>query len=122
MANFNTSRDFFTAIINGTAITTEMVEYAKSAIEKMDTKNEKKRATLSKLQVANEGIKSDILAFMGENGSQSAKSLADNFGVSTQKITALMNQLVKSGNVTVVKDKFEGSSTKVNVYSLVTSD
>ncbi len=119
MANFNTSRDFFTAIINGTAITTEMVEYATAAIAKMDAKNANKRSTLSATQIANSDLKSKILDFMIENGSQSAKSLADNFSTSTQKISALMKQLVDTGNVTVTKAKFEGSSTKVNVYSIV---
>ena len=120
MANtFKTARDFYNAIINGTDITTDMVDFAKSAIEKMDVKNANRRSTLSKAQVANEGIKSDILTYMAENGNQSAKSLADYFEVSTQKISALMKQLVDNGNVTVTKDKFAGSSTEVNVYSLV---
>ena len=121
MANFKTAREFYNAIINGTDITTDMVDFAKSAIDKMDTKNANRRSTLSKAQVANEDMKSDILAYMGENGKQSAKSLADAFGVSTQKVSALMGQLVKSGDITVIKDKFEGSSSKVNVYSLVES-
>lgn len=119
MANFKTAREFYNAIINGTDITTDMVDFAKSAIEKMDTKNANRRTTLSKAQIANEDIKADILTYMGENGNQSAKSLADYFKVSTQKISALMKQLVDNGNVTVTKDKFAGSSTKVNVYSLV---
>ena len=122
MANtFKTAREFYNAIVNGTDITTDMVDFAKSAIEKMDTKNANRRSTLSKSQVANEDMKSDILAYMGENGKQSAKSLADAFGVSTQKISALMGQMVKSGDITVTKDKFEGSSSKVNVYSLIES-
>ena len=119
MANFKTAREFYNAIVNGSAITPDMVDFAKSAIEKMDTKNANRRSTLSKAQVANEGIKTDIIAYMTENGKQSAKSLADYFEVSTQKISALMKQMVDSGTVTVVKDKFAGSSTKVNVYSLV---
>ena len=119
MATFKTARDFFTAVSTGSVITPDMVEYAKAAIVKMDTKNANRRSTLSKAQVANEDMKSDILAYMDENGKQSAKSLADAFGVSTQKISALMGQLVTNGKVTVIKDKFEGSSSKVNVYSLV---
>ena len=121
MATFKTAREFYTAIVNGTNITTDMVDFAKSAINKMDTKNANRRSTLSKAQVANEGIKDEILAYMSENGKQSAKSLADSFGVSTQKISALMGQLVTNGKVAVVKDKFEGSSSKVNVYSLIES-
>lgn len=119
MANFATSREFFNAIITGVTITEDMVEYAKSAIEKMDTKNEHKRLTKSPVQLANDTIKTQILEFMGENGKVSAKMLADNFSLSTQKISALMKQMVDDGRITVVKDKFEGSSSKVNVYSLV---
>ena len=120
MANtFKTAREFYNAIINGTDITTDMVDFAKSAIEKMDTKNANRRSTMSKSQIANEDIKTDILTYMAENGNQSAKSLADYFEVSTQKISALMKQMVDTGKVSVSKDKFAGSSTKVNVYSLV---
>lgn len=119
MVNFATSREFFNAIINGVTITEDMVEFAKTAIEKMDTKNEKKRLTKSPVQLANDDIKTQILEFMGENGKVSAKMLADNFSLSTQKISALMKQMVDDGRITVVKEKFEGSSSKVNVYSLV---
>ncbi len=118
MANFKTAREFYNAIVNGSAITPDMVDFAKSAIEKMDNKNAHRRSTPSKAQVANEEIKTDIITYMTENGRQSAKSLADYFDVSTQKISALMKQMVDSGTVTVIKDKFAGSSTKVNVYSL----
>ena len=120
MANtFKTAREFYNAIVNGSAITPDMVDFAKSAIEKMDNKNAHRRSTLSKAQVANEGIKTDIIEYMTENGKQSAKSLADYFEVSTQKISALMKQMVDTGKISVSKDKFAGSSTKVNVYSLV---
>ena len=119
MANFATSREFFNAVITGNTITPEMVEFAKTAISKMDTKNANKRSTKSPTQVANDDLKNQILEFMGENGKQSAKTVADNFSLSTQKVTALFKQLVDDGKVTVSKEKFANSSTKVNVYSLV---
>jgi predicted HTH transcriptional regulator len=121
MATFKTNREFFNAIVNGTEITTDMVDFAKSAIEKMDSKNKNRRETMTKEQEANEVMKSDILTYMKENGRQSAKSLADYFEVSTQKISALMKQLADNGKITTVRDKFEGSSSRVNVYSLVES-
>lgn len=119
MATFKTNREFFNAVVNGTEITADMVDFAKSAIEKMDSKNKNRRETMTKGQEANEVMKSDILTYMEESGRQSAKSLADYFEVSTQKISALMKQMVDTGKVSVSKDKFAGSSTKVNIYSLV---
>jgi predicted transcriptional regulator len=115
-----TNRDFYTAVINAN-INDDLTAFAQSAIEKLDIKNDKRKNTLSPNQKANEEIKTEILNLLA-TAPQSAKTIVDNIGYNTQKISALVKQLVDNGLVKVDKAKFAGSTTKVNVYSLVEND
>lgn len=101
--------------------TTELADFAKSAIEKLDKKNNDRKTKLSPNQKANEDIKKSILDLLAV-APQSAKTIVDNIGYNTQKISALVKQLVDGGLVKVEKAKFAGSTSKVNVYSLVEND
>ncbi len=56
----------------------------------------------TKTQVANEGLRSDILGILGEG--MTAKAVADHFGLSTQKVSPQLNRLVSDGLVAKVKD------------------
>ena len=114
-----TNRDFFKAVINAN-INDDLTAFAQSAIEKLDKKNSDRKTKLSPNQKANEDIKTEILNLLA-TAPQSAKTIVDNIGYNTQKISALVKQLVDNGLVKVDKAKFAGSTTKVNVYSLVES-
>jgi predicted transcriptional regulator len=115
-----TNRDFYTAVINAN-INDDLTTFAKSAIEKLDKKNNDRKTKLSPNQKANEDIKTEILNLLA-TAPQSAKTIVDNIGYNTQKISALVKQLVDNGLVKVDKAKFAGSTTKVNVYSLVENE
>lgn len=115
-----TNRDFYTAVINAN-INDDLTAFAKSAIEKLDKKNNDRKTKLSPNQKANEDIKTEILNLLA-TAPQSAKTIVDNIGYNTQKVSALVKQLVDNGLVKVDKAKFAGSTTKVNVYSLVEND
>ena len=113
-----TQREFFTAITNAN-VSAELIEYAKSAIVKLDEKNEKKKNTVTKTQAANADMKNEILANMAAGTVYVASELATTYGVSTQKISALMKQLVETGAVIVSEVKVKGKG-KVKGYSLST--
>ena len=115
-----TNRDFYIAVINAN-INDDLTAFAKSAIEKLDKKNNDRKTKLSPNQRANEDIKTEILNLLA-TAPQSAKTIVDNIGYNTQKISALVKQLVDNGLVKVDKAKFAGSTTKVNVYSLVENE
>ena len=71
------------------------------AVEKLEAlKAQLKKRNASrgqtKAQKANEGLKAEILAFVGEAGTVRAGDVATHFGVSGQKASALLNQLVKA--------------------------
>lgn len=112
-----TNRDFFKAVINAN-INDDLTAFAQSAIEKLDKKNNDRKTKLSPNQKANEDIKAEILNLLA-TAPQSAKTIVDNIGYNTQKISALCTQLINANLIKVDKAKFAGSTTKVNVYSLV---
>lgn len=115
-----TNREFFNAVIAAN-INDEITEFAKQSIKKLDDKNDKRKTTLSPNQKANEDIKTEILDLLA-TAPQSAKTIVDNIGYNTQKISALCTQLINANLIKVEKAKFAGSTTKVNVYSLVETE
>ena len=120
-----TQREFFNAIIAAN-ISTEMNDYAQGLIDKLDKKNENRKPT--KTQKANADLKTEIYDYMAENPNRAftAKELADKYTtpeeeITTQKISALMAQLVKTGTVTVFKAK-DTKKNKVNWYQVTRTD
>ena len=132
-----TNREFFNAIITGVLsvkvseqettsqeiivdgeIIQVITDYAKEQIKKLDEKNEKKRNTVSKNQTANNEIKQQILDYMESETVYVSSALAEQFEVTTQKISALMRQLVESGQVEVI-DNFKTKKGKVKGYKKV---
>lgn len=72
----------------------EAVEKLEALKAQMEKRNASKGQT--KAQKANEGLKAEILAFVSEAGTVRAGDVATHFGVSGQKASALLNQLVKA--------------------------
>lgn len=110
-----TNRDFYTSIINGT-LSAETVAFAQAEIAKLDARNEKRRTTPTKAQVANEEVKVAILEAV-TNGKHLAAEIGAAVGVSTQKASALLALLVKDGKVNVADYKVKGKGT-VKSYTL----
>ena len=75
----------------------EVVENAEvvEKLEALKAQLEKRNASKGQTK-ANEGLKAEILAFVGEAGAVRAGDVATQFGISGQKASALLNQLVKA--------------------------
>lgn len=56
----------------------------------------------SKTQVANEALKPEILNVLDDG--MTARAVGDHFGISVQKASAILNQMVTAGTVAKVKD------------------
>lgn len=103
MANVRvTKKDMFNEILNSYDLTEAHCDFIKHEIELLDKKSAGNRKP-TKTQIANEGIKADIVGGMveGEHYTvtdliKSNEALAD---YSNQKISALVAQLVKEGKV-----------------------
>lgn len=90
-----TQREFYKGVI-ASAVTGQVKAFAESELAKMDARNEKRRNTQTKEQVANEGLKADILDTIGDER-KVASEIASALGISTQKVSALCKQMVDSG-------------------------
>lgn len=98
-----TKREFLTKTMELEGCTDEMREVAEKMIASLDRKSSKP----TKVQVANEGIKADILAYLADGRGRTATEIGVELGHSCQKISALMKSLVEEGAVekTVGKGK-----------------
>lgn len=129
-----TQREFFEVVLNGSAKVSykngdstvfktvdvndpDIKEYAKSAIDKLNAKNEKRKTEGSKTTKANVAVKGDIMKIFEENPQTvfTAKNIADKMDISTQKSSALLRQLTDKIDVFEVKDE---KKNKVKGYQL----
>ena len=119
-----TNREFYNAVISAN-ISDEMNDYAQELINKLDRKNESRKNSTSPKQKANADFKTEIYNYMAEtpNRAFTAKELADKYNTSenpitTQRISALMKQLVDTGEITVFRAK-DNKKNMVNWYKVV---
>ena len=110
-----TNREFYTNIINGN-INEETLAHATAELAKLDARNDKRRNTMTKEQIANEAIKKDIVEVIG-TGSKTASEIASALAISTQKVSALAKQLVDDGTLTKHEVAVKGKG-KVLAYEL----
>ena len=90
-----TNREFFTAISNGT-MNDEIVAHAATALEKMDAANEARKNKPSKTAIANAPVLEALTNALTADP-QTAADLGAATGISTQKASSLLRQLVASG-------------------------
>ena len=108
-----TKREFLEMVIAQVEVE-EMVEYAKSEIEKMDARNAKRAGEKSKKAKENEPIKAQIKSILTDEP-HTASEIANTVGISTQKASALLRQI---DGLTVTEVKVKGKG-KVKGYALV---
>lgn len=107
MANKKTQKDFYNEIIEvlNEVGRDDLVEFCEDRINKLSKKSSSKKPT--KTQVENEGIKDVILEVLGEVAPATATMIATDprVNVSNQKVSALLRQLIESGDVVKVTEK-----------------
>ena len=91
-----TNREFLTAIANSENLSAELVEHATNEIAKMDAANEKRKNKPSKTAVENAPIVEALINALTSDP-QTASDLAVAVGISTQKASRLLRQIVASG-------------------------
>lgn len=114
--------------IDYTVNTDELAAFAQELINKLDKKNSNRKNSTSPKQKANADLKTEIVNYMTENPNRAftAKELADKYTtpeveITTQRISALMKQLVDTGTVTVFKAK-DTKKNMVNWYQVMRTD
>ena len=91
-----TNREFLTAIATNSTLPAEIVEHASNEIAKMDAANETRKNKPSKTAIENEPI-IEALTNALTSDPQTASGLAVAVGISTQKASSLLRQIVASG-------------------------
>ena len=89
-----TRREMFEAIVNGN-ITDEVREKLEALKTQLAKRNSGERKP-TKTQRENEGVKAEILGVLSDEGMQ-CKAIAEAVGISGQKCSALLKQLVDAG-------------------------
>lgn len=118
MANKITKREVINAMMNEAVVQDNetYMAYLKNELALLDKKASNKKAT--KVQEANVGIKATILEVLGCGKAMTVtemmKANAELGALSNQKISALVRQLIETGEVNKIVDK------KVSRFTLVT--
>lgn len=115
-----TNREFYNAVINAN-VAEDITVFAQTALDKLDSRNEKRRTTENDNQKKNNIIKEAILASMEPTTTYTAAAIVE-LGIegcaSTQKASSLMRQLVADGKVTSADIPVKGKG-KVKGYTVV---
>lgn len=110
-----TNREFYTNIINGN-ITEDVISHASIAIEKLDNALEARKNKPSKRATENAPIL-EALTNALTSEPQTASDIAGLVGITTQKASALLRQLVTSGVAVQSEVKVPKKGT-VKAYAL----
>ena len=104
MANKMTYVSAISDVLNGVALTDEHKEKLtalKASLEKRASGERKPTAT----QKANVEVKGKIADFLADGSQRTATEIGDALGISNQKASALLNQMVKAGSVVKTVEK-----------------
>lgn len=112
-----TNREFYTNIVNGT-ITEAEIAHASEAIAKLDAALEARKNKPSKKTTENAPVLEAITGVL-TNEPQVASDIATAVGISTQKASALLRQLVATGVAVQSEVKVPKKGT-VKAYALAT--
>lgn len=114
-----TMKEFLVAVVLLEDATPEMVEFAKTEILKIDTKNEKRRNTATKTQLENADTLELIINSLEFGKIITASQISQDLGITTQKASALLKLAVNNGKLVETEpQKGKNGKGKVKGYTL----
>lgn len=113
-----TNREFYSAVIEAN-INADLTAHAEKEIEKLNARNEKRSTTMNKTQKENVEIKKSILAVLSADKVKTANEVGAECGISTNKASALLRQLVLD-KVAIDSEVKIPKKGKVKGYALAT--
>jgi predicted Rossmann fold nucleotide-binding protein DprA/Smf involved in DNA uptake len=116
-----TNREFLTAIANAENISEELKAEATARIEKLDATNEARKNKPSKKATENAPIMEQIVNEILTSEAQTAAAIAEAAGISVQKASALLRQLVVDGKATATEVKIPKKGTQ-KAYAAVDAE
>lgn len=103
-----TKREMFALIATAMADNEEVVEFCNHEVELLDKKKSYKSGKPSKKSIENEGIKAEILEVLGQSEAPMTISEINerlDRGFTSQKVSALLTQLIKAESVVKTYEK-----------------
>lgn len=94
-----TKVEMYNAILKVTGLTNEMVAFLEKERDATAKRNARKSTSLTKTQKENVKLKDDIIAFLNGVESATATEVGTTIGVTVQRASALLRQLVTEGKV-----------------------
>lgn len=116
-----TNREFLTSVSTLTNVSEELVAFAKAALDKMDATNAARKNKPSKTAIENAPLVDKIVHEVLGTEPMTASDIAEVIGVSTQKASALMRQIVAHGDAVATDIKLPKKGT-CKAYSLVEAE
>ena len=116
-----TNREFLNAVSACENCSEEVREYAQAAIAKMDATNEARKNKPSKKAEENAPIMEQIVNEILTSEAQTASAIAEAAGISVQKASALLRQIVADGKATVTEVKIPKKGTQ-KAYAAVEAE
>lgn len=113
-----TTREFLNSIISTEALSADVRDHAKDELAKLDARNAKRSSKPSKTAIANEPIKVQIADYLADKGATTSTEVGVAIGITTQKASALLVQMVKDGLATSEEVKIPKKG-KVKAYRIV---
>lgn len=116
-----TNREFFNAIL-ANSISPEVLSFAAEQIKKLDERNAKRSSIPSKIQKENQPIIEKIREIFMNNENNDymlSSEVAEKVGISVQKASALLRQMVENGELKAeeikVPKKGKQKGYKINI-------
>ena len=94
-----TKVEMYNAILKVNGLTDEMVAFLEKERDATAKRNARKSTSLTKTQKENVGLKDDIVAFLNDVESATATEVGTAIGVTVQRASALLRQLIAEGKV-----------------------
>ena len=116
-----TNRDFYTQILQNTSLSSEILEFAKQSLQKLDNENERKRNQRKQSQSNNELIINILTKSLSNGRRIVASEIANEYGISAQNASAIMVKLVREGKVKQTEEKVPKRGL-TKVYELITTE
>ena len=118
-----TEREFLTKVLAIEGLSQELTDHANESINKLNTRNDKRKTTQTKTQKENEPIATAILETLAEHGgTMLGVDLATAIGQTTNKTNGVAGVLVNSGQLTKTKVKVKGKGEMTQYTLAVVED
>lgn len=116
-----TKREFLNAVID-LAASEELTTFAQAEIAKLDKRNATPTKADKERLALNEALKAQIAEVLSDGVVKTAAEIAQQTSATTAKVSSMLTQMSKAGQVTVTKVKAASGKGKINGYALATDE